>query len=169
MYPVDKYYYLISQLPYLVFGSQDFLNKENFLEQASKWLNKCDFEFLVDLNIGNTFFDNSEDTVIKEYKQFEYSIQETIAKYRTALKKDEDYQLREPLKSVLTEGSPLEVEKKLLYLRWCFIEEIQSTHFFDFGFLILYMLKIQILERLAVFDKEKGRVVFNELSKVSLV
>ena len=166
---MDKYYYLVSQVPELKFGGEVFLSKDDFIEQALKWLSEGDFALLEKVNINNASWDDSGCVVIKEYKQFESNLREEIAKYRGAVKRKEEYQLREPLKSILIEGNPLEVEKKLLHLRWGFIEELQNFHYFDIGFLILYMLKIQILAHLVVFDKEKGRAVFNELSQPALM
>jgi len=166
---MDKYYYLISQLPELKFGGEIFLSKDDFLEQALKWLSEGDFAILEKVNINDISFDNNDYNVIKKYKQFELDLREETVKYRSAVKRKEEYQLKEPLKSILTEGNPLDVEKKLLHLRWGFIEELQSFHYFDIGFLVLYMFKIQILTRLAVFDKEKGWIVFSELSQPALV
>ena len=62
--------------------------------------------------------------------------------------------------ALLKEGNPLEIEKKLLLHRWELIEEKEKTHYFDLGFLILYYIKLQILRRLSLFDKEEGRQVF---------
>ncbi|MBU2250847.1 MAG: DUF2764 domain-containing protein, partial [Candidatus Omnitrophica bacterium] len=65
---------------------------------------------------------------------------------------------------VVDNSSPLEAERKLLLLRWNFIQEQESGHHFDLTWLILYFLKLQILERLFSFDKDKGLVLFDQLS-----
>jgi len=69
---------------------------------------------------------------------------------------------------VIKEGNPLEIEKKLLLLRWNLIEEKQQEHHFDLEFLILYFLKLQILDRLSSFNKEKGQEIFQKISKVDV-
>ena len=166
---MDKYYYLISQLPELKFGGEVSVSRNEFLKQALEWLSENDFALLEKVDVNDFSLNDDDCSVIKKYKDFERNLREEIAKHRNALKKKEEYELREPLKSILTEGNPLDVEKKLLYLRWRFIEELQLFHYFDIGFLILYLLKIQILSRLAVFDKEKGRAVFDELSRPALM
>ncbi|OQX85433.1 MAG: hypothetical protein B6D55_07450 [Candidatus Omnitrophica bacterium 4484_70.2] len=96
-------------------------------------------------------------------------LRQKLASLRKALKKGQDYSLPEILKSLGKEDTPLEIEKYLLQLRWRFIEEKEVGHYFDLSFLILYFLKIQILERLFTFNKEKGKVKFNLLCKVNLL
>ena len=61
---------------------------------------------------------------------------------------------------MLKEGNPLDVEKKLLQLRWHFIDELEFGHYSDVDFFILYYLKLQILQRLWQFDKERGKEKF---------
>ena len=51
-------------------------------------------------------------------------------------------------------------------LRWEFIEQEEAGHYFDLDFLILYFLKLQILERLVSFDKKKGQDRFESLTKI---
>ncbi len=53
-------------------------------------------------------------------------------------------------------GSPLAGENVLNRARWAFLDELETGHHFDMEKLVVYFLKLQILERKASFDKEKG-------------
>ena len=47
-----------------------------------------------------------------------------------------------------------------------FLEEKEFGYHFDMNTLMLYCLKLQILERLAAFEKEKGKTRFERLAEV---
>ncbi len=68
---------------------------------------------------------------------------------------------------VFEEPTPLLMERKLEKKRWDFIEEKEFGRYFDINTLILYFLKLQILERLSLFEKEKGKARFERLSEVT--
>ena len=65
-------------------------------------------------------------------------------------------------------NSRFEVEKKLLEWRWNFIEELSTYHYFDLEFLVLYLLKLQILEKLSLFDKERGLEKFKKTISIEI-
>ena len=80
-----------------------------------------------------------------------------------------EYKIRKDLGSIIQEKKdPLEIEKEILLLRWNFLEDQEMGHFFDLSFLIIYYLKLQILERLFSFDKERGKERFENYSLVEL-
>ncbi len=60
-------------------------------------------------------------------------------------------------------SSPLAGEDVLNKARWSFLDELEVGHHFDMEKLVIYFLKLQILERKASFDKEKGTEQFEEL------
>ncbi len=49
------------------------------------------------------------------------------------------------------------MEQHLAQRRWEFIDEAEFRYHFDLHRLILYYLKLKILERLASFEKDKGQ------------
>lgn len=159
---MGKYYYFVSQLPFLAFGQNCRISKEWFLEQAEKWLSARDFSIISRTGINDFYPRNEDNPVLAKYKSFELALREDIAAFR----KNEN----RPVNSFnlnLSEGTPLEIERKLLNLRWKFIESLESGHFFDLEILLLYLLKIEILERLAIFDKNKGMAIFDNLCEVA--
>ena len=166
---MDKYYYLISSLPLLKFTEKPFITSKDFIVEAEKWLSEEDFIILSKADVNNFLKDKKDTSLLKEWKQFEHSIREELVLFRRAKRKDVEYRIRRDLSSVIQESSnPLEIERRLLFLRWDFLEEHELEHFFDLDFLIIYYLKLQILERLASFNKERGKERFESRSLVEI-
>lgn len=163
---MDKHYYLISQLPTLYFDRETYLTVDLFLQEAAKWLAPAEYAMLAAVDINDVTIPRHCPAVLARYKEFERRVREDIASWRQAQRSGQDYKPSSFPASLLREGTPLEVEKRLLRLRWDFIEQQESEHHFDTDFLILYMLKLQILRRLFTFDKEKGMELFMRLCEV---
>lgn len=161
-----RYYYFTSQLPFLKFATKPPISRKWFLEEARKWLGERDFLFLLQADINNFTELKELPLSLKEYRSFEKNLRQELAFFRKARKEGREYKISSYLEDIITTGNPLEVERKLLYLRWKFIEEKETGHYFDIELLILYFLKLQILERLFTFDKEKGRENFDKLCEV---
>jgi hypothetical protein len=166
---MDKYYYLIASLPLLKFIEPASITEDDFLAQADKWLSREDFILLNRAGIDNFLYKPKDTPFLKRWKEFEYSTRTELALYRKAKKRDSEYKLEKDLYSIIQESkNPLEIEIKLLRIRWDFLEEQEIEHFFDLDFLMVYYLKLQILVRLASFDKEKGRQNLEAYSSVEL-
>ena len=69
--------------------------------------------------------------------------------------------------SIFKDGDPLDIERKLLKLRWDFIEENEVGHNFDLHTVMTYYLKLQINRKLYFWEKEKGRENFNSLVNIN--
>ncbi|MBU0548723.1 MAG: DUF2764 domain-containing protein [Candidatus Omnitrophica bacterium] len=166
---MDKYYYLISSLPLLKFYERPAISKEDFLAESKKWLSAGDFVVLSALNVNHFIADKKDTPLLKQWKDFEYSIRSQLSLFRTARGKNQEYKMQKDINEIIQAGNnPLEIEQALLFFRWGFLEEQEIEHFFDLDFLIIYCLKLQILERLFTFDNEKGKQRFEELSTVAL-
>ncbi|MCR4440222.1 MAG: DUF2764 family protein [bacterium] len=163
---MDKHYYLVSQLPTLYFDREAYLTVETFLQEAAKWLSASEYATLAAVDINDVTIPKHCPGVLAAYKDFERRLCADLAAWRQAQRSGQDYKPATFAPSLVREGNPLEVEKRLLRLRWDFVEQHESDHHFDFEFLILYMLKLQILRRLFTFNKEKGMQLFRQLCEV---
>lgn len=65
------------------------------------------------------------------------------------------------------DNSPLAGEDTLNRARWSFLDDLETGHHFDMEKLVVYFLKLQLLERKASFDKEKGAEKFEEIIRMS--
>lgn len=158
---MDKYYYFVSQLPFLTFGQESYIDKERFLDEAKKWLADKDFLMISGVSLNDFYPRDGDSEVLAKYKDFEMTLREEVASFRrNESRAGTSFNLN------LNEGTPLEIERTLLRLRWEFIESLEEGHFFDLEILILHFLKMQVLERLLTFDREKGTAVFDKLCEV---
>lgn len=174
---MSKYYYLVAQLPFLRFAEESYMSKEHFLIEAKKWLKDEDFLMLAKAKI-NFYQPQSRDSkVLRDYKNFEQSLAQKIADFRISkgaafssfgAQKTSENNFGNGIDLNLNEGTPLDIEVRLLKVRWKFIENLEGGHVFDLEALILYFLKLQILERLFIFNKEKGTIAFDSLCAIAL-
>lgn len=162
---MDKYYYLIAQLPFLEFGKKTELSKEDFLQEAKKWLSEKDFSELIKSDI-EVLEVKAKNLFLKNYKKFELGLRKELAGQRKKNQDSQSGQAQEFLNKHLLEGNPLEVEKKLLFYRWQKVEEEEIDFAFSLEAVIAYFLKLQILEKVVEFDREKGIKIFDSLTEV---
>jgi len=157
---MDKYYYLAAQIPLLSPEMDDMPTYAWFLGEAAKWLTDKDYKKLVSANIDDYLSVNSHTTAGPRFVRFENHLRRELAKFRKARNEDYEYRMEGIPMNLVKEGNPLEIEKKLIRYRWAFLNELEFGHYSDMDFLIITALKLQLLERLSSFDREKGTEKF---------
>ena len=164
---MNKYYYLVASLPYLGFGDSPPVDRDTFIAELGKWLSSEDMDTVRAAGLRYIEIAGEETELLKEWKSFDEGLREELARLRVSRKRPGGYKVPERLKEVMGQQTPLLMEKKLERLRWDFIEEKEAGYHFDINWLVLYFLKLQILERLEVFDKDKGEEFFHKLCEVN--
>jgi len=165
---MDKYYYLISQLPTLFFGKEPAITIDKFLEEAGKWLTPGDLKRLNSLDLNGFESAKGDHPIVTSFKTFEMKIRRDIAHWREAKKRDQEYKPTSFPLSILKEADPLEAELKLMERRWDFLDELEREYSFDFAVVLLYYLKLQLLRRYYQFNNEKGLQKFQKLYEVEV-
>jgi hypothetical protein len=66
-------------------------------------------------------------------------------------------------REAFSQESPLQAEELLNRARWNFLDDLEVGHYFDIEMILVYALRLQILERKALFDEEKGREMFDKI------
>ncbi len=164
---MDKYIYFAAEMPSLKWGSEQLLSKEDFLEEAEKWMSPTDY-----LNLSGTLASNYEPKDIKgiysNYLVFENQLRTELAEYRKAAKEGYEYKFVHLPSQLIKDGNPLEIELKLMKYRWDWLEEREFGHYSDHDFFVLYYLKLQLLQRVAMFKTELGEQAFDELVKLNI-
>ena len=163
----SKYYYLVASLPYLYFDEQGGMTKDLFLEECRRWLEEGDLNALLSADIAMPYLSGGERKVIREWKLFDMALREVVAAMRTKDTRLGAQEKTAALKEKLEGKDPLESEKIIEKIRWDFLEGEEYKYTFDINWLILYWLKVQILERLSRFDHEQGIDIFNKLCEVT--
>jgi len=165
---MDKYYYLIAQLPVLYFEREPALTSEQFLAEAYKWLSAEDYAQLEKVDLNATEPDKNDPDIVRRIKNFELDLRLELVEWRTAQKKNQDYKIIAFPANLVREGDPLTVEKNLLLWRWQFLDSLEFGHYFDLEFLIMYYLRLQILKRLFTFNKKIGREKYQQYLEMEL-
>jgi len=158
-----SHYYLVAQLPMLAFDRDPGITSEAFLQEAQKWLSGADYRALAGCMLLDTGSRKSGPGLFLAYREFERQFRQELASWRKARRENQELKLSFPA-ALVREGNPLEVEKKLLRHRWDYIDALTFGHHFDLDFLCAYYLKLQILNRLSLYDREKGLKIFGNLS-----
>lgn len=162
-----RFYYLVAQLPPLRFDAAPGIDLEGLHREAGKWLPARDAAVLRDVDLNDISPSGSEPAALRRYKAFQIAVRHDVAAFRQARRAGREYRPQAFPLSVVREGNPLEVERKLLGVSWSFVDASARQHHFDLAALIYYSLKLQILLRLSRFDGARGMTVFRRLCEVT--
>ena len=180
------YYYLVAQLPCLVYGQALPMLPEAFIGLAKPQLNNHDAALLdmVSLDPPPPPSVSGEPSVsaslahkekvpasgsgfIDGWREWEWTLRLNLAKERAHKNKREGGVMANPPviptdaavlahKVITTIESPLEAEMMLDRARWDIIIELQGNDFFDRNTVFAYLLKLFILQRHSLFQTEAG-------------
>jgi len=164
---MNNYYYLVASLPSLDFKDSPRVGKDVFLRECGKWLSPRDMETIRAAKISYSEKNENDAKIISTWKMFDEELREMLSAERFGRKRGEQHQSARALSEALREGTPLEKEIKYEKIRWDFLEEQGKQHFFNIDRLVIYFLKLQILERLSNFNKDEGEKVFYNLCEVN--
>jgi len=181
---VESYYYLMAQLPYLIYEQKPPMSSENFKDLAMSLLDKDDAVLM--RNISKDFDSadfkkhdyeknapSSGCDFIDKWRNWERTLRLNIARER-AIKIKRDQVIKEPpvfpadavntaIKAVVQDGSPLEKETMLDKARWSAIEILAGNDYFHRNSVFAYFLKLILLERRQSFKAEKGFVEYKSV------
>lgn len=162
----NKYYYLVASLPSLQLEAEVPISTKDFLTECKKWLTSKDMKILLAANIKCIPSECEETPLLSQWKEFDQVLREELALARAARKKNEEDRGSEQIKHIFSQETPLLSEQELEGIRWRFLEEKAHGYFFNLSWLIIYYLELQIIERLAAFNKDKGEKYFYALCEV---
>jgi hypothetical protein len=160
----------------LFFESDNMPTTEEFLEPCSRLLSSRDYDLLLRARLLPNVEDLTRNPLLRKWYEFEVGLRNELARQRAAqLNRDEytyvrtspegdDYTgtigVSDIAREALTQETPLKAEMVLLRYRWSVLEELEVGHHFDVERLIIYYLKLQILWRKRLFNREDGTNVF---------
>lgn len=165
---MDSYYYLVAQLPLLRFEVEPGIAAEVLLEEADKWLPEAASQLLREIEARGIDRVRRLPGALWPLVEFEIQLREDVGRWRQAKHAGEDYRPRSFDRSLLEEGTPLDVERNLMQLRWAVLDDMGALHHFDLESVIIYLCKLLIVRRLYSFDREEGMKVFRQLCEVDV-
>jgi hypothetical protein len=179
---VGSYYYLVAQLPGLIYDQQPLMSSEAFKELAKGFLSKHDATLLDKVSLdpfppeqGGSYEEkapSSGSSFIDAWREWERTLRLNLAKQR-AFKIKRDAPVGVPsdpadaaaaaAKIMAVADEPLEGELLTLKVRWNVIETLQGLEYFHINTILAYLLKLLLLERHALFQTETGFAEYKSL------
>jgi hypothetical protein len=175
---VAQYYYTVASLPFLQYDSDNFPSTTRFLEICVDHVRPDDMILIRNARLDIDNILESSCGVLQRWYDFERGIRNELVKHRSgALSREPHAYLKfdradrdmtdlsgvsEIVRSAVSETNPMRAEENLQKARWQFLEGLEIGHYFDCETLVLYFLKLQILERKGKMTRENGEKVFEE-------
>jgi len=152
------YVYLIASLPMLHFGVKPAISLEKFMQACRELLSEEDNKILAACAQQNTYENKINQATLNKWRVFDTILRNELVKIRAGYKKidpakylrqdgiTESYIFHLSL-SAHRNPSILEGEKMLDEGRWHLLDDLAQGHYFDLDFLLVYCLKLLILEK----------------------
>ena len=160
------YYYLIASLPRLQFGAAPPLTREQFLGRCAGQVSAAQDRMLAGVELFQTQPAKTGLALLDRWYEHERALRNAVVIERakrlgvTAAGHLRDFRpdprLAEIARQLLALDSPLVADEELDRARWRLLEELAFGHYFDLETLVVYRLKLRILERRARFDPLVG-------------
>ncbi len=167
---MTQYYYLVASLPLLLFGDPPPHSSRAWLDICREQVAEGHHALLSRISFDALVTRRSDPAVWQAYSSWETALRNELAVQRAqSLDISPDPFMREAsfypgmsamVKETLGAGTPLAVETALDRRRWSRLEELEAGTQFDLGRLVVYRLKLLLLERRARFRPEPGRESF---------
>ena len=164
---MSQYYYTIANLPFLLFSQKPLLSREAFAEICRIELSREDFTLLMTADYACPEKAAVHIPVVRRWLAWETSLRNTLVRFRAKKKSLPPEKYLHPAEDELDainagqaaceEESPVKAEELLDRARWRFLEELEVSHYFDLAKLIIYFLKLQILEKRFAMQADRGK------------
>lgn len=175
----NVYYYFVASLPMISFESEPPFSSEDFLNDCKRLLVEDDYALAEDLLTRNTHPVNTHNRTFNQWATFirDFKNEEVWFRAEAAGKDPSDYlkgeripndKFTEVLQQAQKAENLLEAQKILDRFRWNFLDELEAGRTFSFSMILIYGLKLKILERYAMIESPKGEVLFKELKEIDV-
>ncbi|MDO8489642.1 MAG: DUF2764 family protein [Candidatus Omnitrophota bacterium] len=153
------YTYLISSLPMLHFSVNPTISLEEFLGRCAQLISERDLLLIRQVISKDAYaLDLPKNSILLKWKEFDLALRNELARARAARKKINaekflrggasfDINITHIAQASLRQSTILEAERYLDLERWELLDELAMGHYFDLDFLLIYALKLVILER----------------------
>ena len=169
---MSQYYFLVSSLPYLLPRNDAPIDYDGFMETCRVHLSEREQTILEACILGSGGENLGHHPLLDRWIGWESALKNELVLLRAHnLKIEPEKWLRDVngpaglfdlAREAVHLENPLEAENFLNEARWNFADELGVGHFFDFDALLVYSLKLQILERQRFFTREKGTAEYRK-------
>jgi hypothetical protein len=167
------YYYLVASLPRLQFGAAPPLTRGQFLNRCAAQVSPAHYRILAGVELFQARPAETGLALLDRWYERERALRNALAIARAKRLRvmaaghlrdfRPDPRLAEIARQLLALDSPLAADEELDRARWRFLEELAFGHYFDLETLVVYRLKLRILERRARFDPTVGAALLDRM------
>lgn len=167
---LTQYYYLVASLPLLFFDDAPPFSSRAWLELCREQVAEGDHALLSRISFEALRPHPNDHALWRAYAAWETALRnELVVQRAQRLGISPDPFLRQApfysglsvlIRETLGAGTPMAVEMALDRRRWSYLEELETATQFDLGRLIVYRLKLLLLERKNRLRPEPGREAF---------
>jgi hypothetical protein len=171
-----QYYYTVSTLPYLQLDGEISIAVDEFLDQCRQRLSAEDMELLESSKLVPTPEDldsrRRSTPAQRAFYRFEAGLRNELVRLRAGKLAweaeeslrigpgDEDFtgdtEITERAREAFQNESPRDAERQLDRARWHFLDDMEIGHYFDLDKLVVYYLKLLILDRRIHMNAAEG-------------
>ena len=170
-----QYYFAIAALPQLFFDSEAFPSSVELMAFCREHVNAREIGFLE--RAAKALADDIQDDNLHTLDDFrlwlkwDLSLRSDLAVLRAQALGWEIEQYQEThrelgtfeiAREAMMQASPHEGEEIIDRARWKYLDELEVGHYFDIEKLLIYLLKVAILERRSQFTQDGGTASFQE-------
>ncbi len=166
-----QYYYTVASLPMLSYEHEPPIDTQYFLDSCINTVNAEDYRILCSADLVPN--DAAEDSILILWTSWEKTLRNELVKMRSASTGlDAESYIREnnystgaydAAREAYNSANPLLGEDVLNKARWAFLDNLEVGHYFDLSRLIIYYLKLQLLQRRQLLKPEVGKKKYSEL------
>ncbi len=171
----SSYYYFGASLPSLDFDGELPFSVQEFLDSARQQLSNKDFAVVHGLltNQGAA----TSHPILSAVDQFERDINNEVASHRARKANQEprefirgtyqfNHLIAQLVKDAANAADPLEGDKMISQARWKYYEDLSVGQFYNLAYILLYGLKLRIVERYSNIASPKGKEIYEDLKKI---
>jgi hypothetical protein len=170
---LSQYYYVVASLPLLAYDMEKPYPVDAFVALCGEHLSDRDRRLLAEASLNWQADRTAGTAVLADWWRFDRSLRNELVKLRAA-RRGEDAErhlqgetellaAQETARNAFSQESPLQAEELLNRAGWSRLDELELGHYFDLEKLIVYYLRLQILERKKAFTPEKGTENFQSI------
>lgn len=164
------YTYLISSLPMLQFGAKPPFTANSFIEYCRGLIGQEELNLLQEIFSNPMGISSSYSSLFNVYKESERQLRNELVKLRAGRKKIDpnkyirgedsaDAYIGHAASLSYRNPSILEGERTLDQKRWEILDNLALGHYFDFDLLVIYALKLLIMQKWQAIAEAKEEIV----------
>lgn len=174
------YFYFAATLPMITWDSRPPMTGEDFLSECRRLMNEQDYMIVNRIVCEEADLESPTGNYTADaWIHFNHHFRNELAFFRAQRagkdpikyirgSKSHEPQIREVVHQASKMPNLMEAQRLLDKFCWDFLTDLEAQHYYDLESILVYGLKLKILERHQEYNSPKGRSVLDELKTTEL-